>query len=71
MKTRTNLTYGDPLESIDAAKIKRIRRVADLYTAGDKTSGQDIRFDVIAVITDRDLAENNSLIKVEHIKDAF
>jgi putative endonuclease len=75
VKTRTGLNYGDPLESVDAAKIKKIRKAAALYTAGDKNLVQDIRFDVVAVTIDKDLAENksknNSSIKIEHIKDAF
>jgi putative endonuclease len=60
VKTRTDLTYGSPLESIDSTKIKRIRRAADIYIASNKTTGLDIRFDVITIIINRDLAKKIS-----------
>lgn len=53
VKTRTDLRYGSPLESIGESKVSRIRRAANLYMANSKNSGLDVRFDVISVIINK------------------
>ena len=53
VKTRTDLKYGSPLESIDQSKVSRIRRAADFYMTNSKDPGLDIRFDVIAVFINK------------------
>jgi len=53
VKTRTNLKYGDPLETVNKLKIARIRKVASLYIANCKLSIYNPSFNVISIIIDR------------------
>jgi len=90
VKTRTNLDYGDPLETINKLKISRIKRLASFYIASNKLSGFNPRFNVISIIINRSLIkkiiekdnmsngitelntlEDKSLLKIEHIENAF
>lgn len=90
VKTRTNLDYGDPLETINKLKISRIKRLASFYIATNKLSGFNPRFNVISIIINRSLIkklaeknnitygitelnilEDKSLLKIEHIENAF
>lgn len=90
VKTRTNLDYGDPLETINKLKISRIRRAASFYIASNKLSGFNPRFNVISIIINRSLIkkiiekdnmsngitelnipQDKSLLKIEHIENAF
>lgn len=90
VKTRTNLDYGDPLETINKLKISRIKRLASFYIASKKLSGFNPRFNVISIIINRSLIkkiiekdnmsngitelntlEDKSLLKIEHIENAF
>jgi len=90
VKTRTNLNYGDPLETINKLKISRIKRLASFYIASNKLSGFNPRFNVISIIINRSLIkkiiekdnmsngitelntlEDKSLLKIEHIENAF
>ncbi len=90
VKTRTNLNYGDPLETINKLKISRIKRLASFYIASNKLSGFNPRFNVISIIINRslikkiiekdnisngiteiDILEDKSLLKIEHIENAF
>jgi len=90
VKTRTNLDYGDPLETINKLKISRIKRLASFYIASKKLSGFNPRFNVISIIINRSLIkkmvekdnmwngmtelntpQDKSLLKIEHIENAF
>jgi len=90
VKTRTNLDYGDPLETINKLKVSRIKRLASFYIASKKLSGFNPRFNVISIIINRSLIkkiiekdnmsngitelntlEDKSLLKIEHIENAF
>ena len=90
VKTRTNLDYGDPLETINKLKISRIKRLASFYIASNKLSGFNPRFNVISIIINRSLIkkiiekdnmsngitelnipQDKSLLKIEHIENAF
>lgn len=57
VKTRTNLKYGDPLESIGKTKISRIKRLASAYISDNRLSGSNICFDVITIIIGKNLAK--------------
>lgn len=90
VKTRTNLDYGDPLETINKLKISRIKRLASFYIVSNKLSGFNPRFNVISIIINRSLIKkiiekdnmsngiteinvlgDKSLLKIEHIENAF
>lgn len=90
VKTRTNLDYGDPLETINKLKISRIKRLASFYIASNKLSGFNPRFNVISIIINRSLIKkmvekdnmwngiteinvlgDKSILKIEHIENAF
>lgn len=49
VKTRTSSSYGEPLESVNALKIARIRNVSSYYLSLKDLSGSEISFDVITV----------------------
>ena len=57
VKTRTNLEYGDPLETINKLKISRIKRAASFYIASNKLSGFNPSFNVISIIISRSFIE--------------
>jgi len=64
VKTRTNLSYGDPEEFVSYAKAKLVMKAAEQYIFANGWM-HDIRFDIIAVtVAGADL-------RVRHIEDAF
>ena len=50
VKTRTSLTYGHPLESINSAKAHRLQRLALAWLATHQSLGHEYRIDCAAVI---------------------
>lgn len=64
VKTRSNLSFGYPFESVNLKKQERLRKIA-LYYLKNVNIQSLIRFDVISINTE------NGLNKIEHIKDAF
>lgn len=64
VKTRTNLSFGNPEEFVSRDKIKLVMKAAEHYIFA--TDWQyDIRFDVLSV------AMANSRVQINHIEDAF
>ncbi len=61
VRSRKNLSYGYPEESINEAKINRIKKTAEIFLLDFQESFEDVRFDLISVI-------NQS---IRHIQDAF
>lgn len=61
VKYRSTKDMGDPIESVDRRKIKRILKATERYVAENKLDRMEIRFDIVA---DRDGIQ-------EHIEDAF
>jgi len=62
VKSKSGDRFGDPLEMVDAVKIGRIRRAAELWLATHSgLAALEVRFDVIAVRAGR----------IEHLPDAF
>lgn len=50
VKTRTSITYGHPLESINSAKAHRLQRLALAWLATHQSLGHEYRIDCAAVI---------------------
>ena len=87
VKTRTNLKYGYPEESVNKYKIKKIKDVANIFIIDNESlSNFNFRFDVISIIVNK-YKINNSInnninsdvkkiyssndFKFNHIKNAF
>lgn len=68
VKARTSYNFGTPEESISREKKRKISKVASLYLKAKKLDGVDCRFDVVALLLDRE-SKNSYTIKL--IKDAF
>lgn len=67
VKGRYNLNYGYPQESVNYKKQNSIIKTAYCYISYKKFFNINVRFDVIEIL----LNTNNSLYKINHIKDAF
>lgn len=65
VRTKTNVEYGSPFETITQTKQRKLIQLAQEYIQENDCEEQDARFDVMAV----DLTDN--LAKVEIIKNAF
>ncbi len=65
VKTRTPDSFGEPLDSVDHHKQRRILAAAKQFTASRHYTGA-VRFDVLEVLLHRDESGD-----VRHIKDAF
>lgn len=62
VKSKSGARFGDPLEMVDAEKVRRVRRAAEAWLATRRElSGLRVRFDVIV----------ERAGKLEHIPDAF
>jgi putative endonuclease len=72
VKTRSSTSFGSPAEAVTVAKQRRLRRLAALWLAGQRTAGSPrptvraVRFDVAAVMADR-----TGALVVEVVEDAF
>jgi len=64
VKTRKNTNYGYPEDFVDEKKIERIQNAAEKYCL-DNHWQSDIRFDIIAIVT------NSRSFELEHFEDAF
>jgi putative endonuclease len=63
VKTRTNLSHGEPEAAVSTGKIGRMRKAAEHYIYATDWM-HDVRFDVIAI----SLGQERHL---QHIEDAF
>ena len=61
VRTRTDNVFGNPLETITKAKIKKIVNTSRKYLLEHKISCQGYRYDVIGILYD----------KITHIENAF
>jgi putative endonuclease len=64
VKTRTNLSFGNPEEFVSYTKAKLVMKAAEHYVFATNWA-HDLRFDIVAVT----LAGNERRIK--HVEDAF
>ena len=67
VRSRSGSGFGLPAESVDARKIHKVRRTAEIYLQRAGWSDRPIRFDVIAVM----LGRNLEIRSLEHIEEAF
>jgi putative endonuclease len=62
VKSKSGTTFGDPLEMVDEAKVRRICAAADAWLARrPELDGLEVRFDLIAERSGR----------LEHVPNAF
>ena len=64
VKTRTTRDFGDPEEFLKPKQIQNIVKAVNEYVI-ENDIDLDIRFDVIAIVSDENSTE------IEHIEDAF
>lgn len=64
VKTRTNLSFGNPEEFVSYEKTKLIMKAAEHYIFATDWQ-HDIRFDVVSV------AVASNRVQIRHIEDAF
>lgn len=67
VKTRYNIDFGNPMESVDFNKQKKIKSIARYYIFVNNYYDINLRFDVCEVF----LNYNNDGYKINHIEDAF
>jgi len=60
VKTRNNCAFGLPCESVTMHKLKKIKRMADIYAKINKwTANKDFRIDVIEIL----IMENKAYVR--------
>jgi putative endonuclease len=64
VKTRTNLSFGNPEEFVSYAKAKLVMKAAEHYISTHNWQF-DVRFDIVAVTM------AGSQLRVKHVEDAF
>ena len=64
VKTRSTRDFGLPQDFVSKKQIKRLVMATDYYVI-DKDLNVEVRFDIIAVVLDKNKVE------LEHLKDAF
>ncbi|MCL4149230.1 UNVERIFIED_CONTAM: hypothetical protein GTU68_052387 [Idotea baltica] len=63
VKTRTNISFGNPEAFVDDKKAENVMKAADHFIHEHNWKG-DIRFDIISIL-------KKDFMELEHIKDAF
>ena len=66
VKTRAGLGYGHPLESITAAKLARLRRLAASWCEAHPGEAASIRIDAVAIVAPR-----GGGVSIEHLRRVF
>ena len=67
VRTKTNLNYGTPEESITPTKIKHLERGVYFYQQDHGNPEDSWRIDLVAI----ELDFNNKPRRIEHIENAF
>ena len=67
VKTRNSQQYGSPFDAVDGRKQRQLTRIARDYLQTHRHDEGEARFDVIAVILDKQQA----LVTIDHLKNAF
>lgn len=65
VKSRESLEYGLPEEAITKRKISQIRKITEAYLAEKNITDENIRFDVVAVLS------LNNEVTINHYENAF
>ena len=66
VKSRKDLEMGDPVYAVTPAKVKQIKKIAELYLFEKGIDDVECRFDVVTV-----LFENPDDPQIVHYPDAF
>lgn len=67
VKTRRSLQFGEPFESVDSIKQKRMIKLAHFYMSHQKIRNTNVRFDVVSVWVDKSW----KVKEIKLIKNAF
>lgn len=67
VKTRRSLRFGEPFESIDSGKQKKMIKLAQYYMSYYKISEINVRFDVVSLLVD----ESWNVKEIKLIQNAF
>ena len=67
VKTRQSQQYGSPFEAVDSRKQRQLTKIALDYLLTHRHDGGEARFDVIAVVLDK----QQTLVTIDHLKNAF
>jgi len=71
VKTRNEISFGQPYEAVDRQKERLLARAANAYIRQHRHRGE-IRFDIVSVVFSEDLPGGMSLRpEIRLIKDAF
>ncbi|WP_114203493.1 YraN family protein [Janibacter anophelis] len=62
VKTRRSRAFGEPIEAITRAKLRRLRRLAGRWLAEHEVSARGVRIDVVALHRD-----HTDTYSVEHV----
>ena len=65
VRARSSARMAEPVESIDRAKIERIRRAAAQWLMTSGLGGVSVRFDAASVVFDQDPP------RIEYYEEAF
>lgn len=66
VKTRKNLEFGEPENAITKTKIRQLKKIAEAYIYEKDIKDVECRFDVIAIIWNRETKP-----RITHFKNAF
>jgi putative endonuclease len=66
VKTRKNLEFGEPENAITKSKIRQLKKIAEAYIYEKDLKDVECRFDVIAIIWNKETKP-----KITHFKNAF
>jgi putative endonuclease len=64
VKTRRSTRFGQPVEALVPAKVRRLRTLARMWLSDNDVRCERVRFDVISVLVGRSVA-------VRHLRGAF
>jgi putative endonuclease len=67
VKTRRSRRFGEPVEAIVPAKVRRMRRLAAQWLATSRVRPREVRFDVVSVQPRPD----GEPPRIEHLRAAF
>jgi len=65
VKSRESLEYGLPEEAVTKRKIAQIRKIAEAYLSEKGITDENIRFDVVAILS------LNNEVTMNHYENAF
>ncbi len=67
VKTRSGPGFGPPQEAVTWKKRREIEAVARYYLARMRARDLDVRFDVVAIVTDA----SGHVVELDHVEDAW